>query len=142
MLVNFITQFLAIGPVFKILLANRMKKRESIRNATVVLNISQTYRSTEICFFKYLCYLFRQITIDNHQITDKFMEALMPWNEQAQEAYERGVIRRLHYDLRNRSYFFAFCLNIYFVATTVANSYSYAIMQKCNIIHTITREAI
>ncbi len=55
-------------------------------------SLVETAKSNNVDVFKYLCYLFRQITVANHQLTDEFMETLMPWNEQAQEACERGVI--------------------------------------------------
>ncbi len=48
-------------------------------------SLVETAKANNIDVFKYLCYLFRQITAANHNFTDDFLENLMPWSEQAQE---------------------------------------------------------
>ena len=55
-------------------------------------SLVENAKANNVDVFKYLCYLFRQITVANHQFTDEFMETLMPWSDHAQEACERGVI--------------------------------------------------
>lgn len=55
-------------------------------------SIVETAKANNLDVYKYLNYLFRWITVANHEFTNEFLESLMPWGDKAQEICKRSDV--------------------------------------------------
>ena len=68
------------------------KSNDGAIAAADAYSLVETAKANHIDVLKYLNYVFRKMQIADGNLTDDFLESLMPWNEPVRDECQRGYI--------------------------------------------------